>query len=247
MRIPLIVAHRGASSAERENTVEAFRTAGRMKADMVELDVRRTCDGQLVVHHDAHIDGVAIITMRADQLPKYVPSLSLALDACAGMDVNVEIKNDPDEPDFDLQRTLADQVVELLATRTDHDRMLISSFDRATINAVRQLDRTLRTGYLFTVPELVDGLTLEAFLHGVANEGHVAIHPYARVVTQSLVTGAHAVGLAVNVWTVDKPELLRQLADLGVDALITNVPDIARAVLREFSEVCHRDGSPLGR
>jgi glycerophosphoryl diester phosphodiesterase len=228
---PLIVAHRGASTAERENTVAAFRSAARMGADMVELDVRQTADGRLIVHHDAHIEGVAIITMRADELPTYVPTLAAALDACAGMDVNVEIKNDTGDPDFDAGRDVARRVVELLRTRADHDRMLISSFDRESINLVRRLDPTLRTGFLFTLPELVNGLSLEAFLKGIADEGHVAIHPYRRVVTRELVAASHAVGLAVNVWTVDKPELLRMLADLGVDALITNVPDIAREAL----------------
>jgi glycerophosphoryl diester phosphodiesterase len=64
-----VIAHRGASKAERENTVAAFRLAASMGADAVELDVRRSRDGVLVVHHDAHRGGEAegghsILTLR---------------------------------------------------------------------------------------------------------------------------------------------------------------------------------------
>ena len=231
VKMPLIVAHRGASKAERENTLEAFRAAKRLGADMVELDVRRTVDGVLVVHHVAHLGGTAIIDMRADELPSYVPTLSAALDSSDGMDVNVEIKSEEGEPDYDPDQRVAQQVVELLAGRPDHGRMLVSSFDRATVLAVRAADPSLKTGLLFVVPELVDGLTLEEFMREVAAEGHVAVHPNRHAATTELVEAAHAVGLLVNVWTVDKPAELRTLAARGVDALITNVPDIARDAL----------------
>ena len=198
---------------------------------MVELDVRRTADNVLIVHHDALIEGVPIKDMRADSLPAYVPTLEAALDACQGMDVNVEIKNIEGEPDYDPDQMVAGQVVTLLNTRGDHDRMLISCFDRETVNAVRKLDPTLRTGYLVVKPEPARGRTLADYATSIADEGHVAIHPHKRYVTPELVAVAHAVGLAVNVWTVDKPDQLKSLAALGVDALITNVPDTARTVL----------------
>ncbi|MFM9131198.1 MAG: glycerophosphodiester phosphodiesterase, partial [Actinomycetota bacterium] len=67
---PQIIAHRGASRAETENTLAAFRTAGRMGADAVELDVRRTLDGAMAVHHDDHLaDGRNIVDLDAAELP----------------------------------------------------------------------------------------------------------------------------------------------------------------------------------
>src|SRR5258708_30567760 len=91
-----ISAHRGASAAHPENTVEAFRAAGPLGATWVELDVRRTADGRLAVHHDAHLsDGRAIVDMAARDLPSTVPSLAEALAASAPLPVNVEIKNSP--------------------------------------------------------------------------------------------------------------------------------------------------------
>ncbi|MCB0955889.1 MAG: glycerophosphodiester phosphodiesterase, partial [Ilumatobacter sp.] len=73
-----------------ENTVAAFRRAGEMGADAVELDVRRTADGVLVVHHNPHLaDGRLIATTANRDLPPTVPTLGEALDACEGMWVNV--------------------------------------------------------------------------------------------------------------------------------------------------------------
>jgi glycerophosphoryl diester phosphodiesterase len=224
----MIVAHRGASKAAKENTIEAFQLARTLGAAMVELDVRRTSDDALAIHHDPHIDGVAIVSMLYSDLPTWVPLLHEALDACDGMEVNIEIKNDDAEVDFDETRSLVPAVIELLRVRGDGDRMLISSFDRETVRAVRIHEPTLRTGYLFTIPEL----PLDEFMAGIAREGHVAIHPNRYAATSELCDAAHAVGLAVNVWTVDKPEEMLRLAANGVDAIITNLPDVAVATFK---------------
>src|SRR3954465_10689247 len=107
-----IFAHRGASARYTENTVSAFQGARDVGADWVELDVRRTLDGALAVHHDAHLaDGRAIVDLAAAALPAEVPSLAEALAACAPMGVNVEIKNWPVDVDFDPAAALVEPVV----------------------------------------------------------------------------------------------------------------------------------------
>jgi glycerophosphoryl diester phosphodiesterase len=237
--VPKIVAHRGASKAERENTLAAFQAALAQGADMVELDVRRTSDGKLIIHHDPHVvteagTTHAICELQAVDLPPHVPTLTEALDACVGMEVNVEIKNDDTEPDFDPTRSLADAVVKLLRARSDCDQMLVSSFDYATIQRVRELAPDIKTGLLFVAPEL-DGAApnpLAEFIDRIANDGHVAIHPHRYAATAELIEAAHARNLAVNVWTVDNPEELRALSNFGVDALITNTPEAARAAIQ---------------
>ncbi len=238
-KIPKIVAHRGASKAERENTIAAFHAALAQGADMVELDVRRTSDGKLIIHHDPHVVTEAGTThvigeLQAVDFPPHVPTLTQALDACAGMEVNVEIKNDDAEPDFDASRSLADAVVEVLRPRSDCDQMLVSSFDYETIQRVRALAPEIKTGFLFVLPELDSALEmpLAAFINRIAEDGHVAIHPHRYAVTAELIEAAHARNLAVNVWTVDEPEELRALSNLGVDALITNTPEAARAAIQ---------------
>jgi glycerophosphoryl diester phosphodiesterase len=225
--VTCVIAHRGASRAAPENTVAAFRRAAEMGADMVELDVRRSADGRLVVHHDPHLtDGRAVAATPAGELPAAVPSLDTALDACAGMAVNIEIKNDPDEPGFEPDRALADDVAAAVAARGDTDRVVVSSFDRASIDRLNEVaSPPIATAWLVTVPPA------DAVEVAVAG-GHQALHPWWPAVDRALVDRAHAAGLAVNVWTCDDPEAMVRLAGWGVDGICTNVPDVAIEVLR---------------
>ncbi len=84
---PQVFAHRGASAARPENTLDAFRHARELGADWVELDVRaHRATTRFVVHHDAHLpDGRALGRPRSAELPASVPTLDEALDACAGL------------------------------------------------------------------------------------------------------------------------------------------------------------------
>lgn len=220
----LVIAHRGASRAATENTLDAFRIAGDMGADGVELDVRRSADDQLVVHHDPTVaDGRLIRATVASDLPTDVPMLDDALDACSGMFVNIEIKNDPSEPDFDPTDWVARNTVVHLLKRDAGPRWLISSFRLETVDLCRRLMPGIRTAWL--VQAATDDVILTT-----ARSGHTAVHPWVDTVTEASVRAAHGAGLAVNTWTCDDPERLRELIAWGVDGICTNVPDVALAV-----------------
>ena len=223
-----VIAHRGASAAAPENTLEAFFLAKQLGADWVELDARRTADGQVIVHHDDHLgDGRFIVEMDRAALPPSVCDLTDALDACAGMSVNIEIKNWPDDRDFDHTFAVAEFVAAEIGRRSSHGEVLVSCFHQPTLDRVHQLDPTIPTAFLHHFdPRSWSELAAE-----IAAAGHVALHPWDRVVDQELVDAARAHGLEINVWTVDDPERMAALIALGVDGLCTNVPDVARAVV----------------
>ncbi|MFN8018112.1 MAG: glycerophosphodiester phosphodiesterase [Acidimicrobiales bacterium] len=224
-----VIAHRGASAAAPENTIEAFRLARRLGADWVELDARRTADGHIVVHHDAELaDGRTICELRRVELPDHVCDLDAALDACEGMSVNIEVKNWPEDPDFDEGESVARAVVELVQRRSMADRVLVSCFHYPTIELVRALDPSIPTAFLHIV---VEGRTWDELAADVAAAGHAALHPWDGFVDEALVAAAKAHGLEVNVWTVDDPDRMAQLVALGVDGICTNVPDVAREVV----------------
>jgi glycerophosphoryl diester phosphodiesterase len=228
-RNPLIIAHRGAAHPRThpENTIAAFRRARSLAADWVELDVRRTADGAIAVHHDAHLpDGRPIVSLRRDELPGHVPDLDEALSACMGMGVNVEIKNFPSEPDHDPANRLAQTVVEVVRRADPPVSVLVSSFDRGALDRVRELAPSLPTALLTFV--LDDPAATIAWC---AAGGHRALHPYDATVDRALVDAAHEHGLAVNVWTVDQPDRIVALAEMGVDGICTNVADVARRAI----------------
>jgi glycerophosphoryl diester phosphodiesterase len=222
---PLVIAHRGASADAPENTLQAYRLAASQGADWVELDVRRTADDRLAVLHDAALpDGRTLVDCAWSELPDTVPSLAAALDACAGMGVNIEIKNAPVDPDYDPGDTVADAVVGLLDERSGRDEVLISSFTPHTVNRVRAVAPGLATAWL-----VMQGTS--ATVETAVAEGHRALHPWDHGTTADVVERARREHLEVNVWTVDDPERMRALTAMGVTGIVTNVPERAREVL----------------
>ena len=217
-----VIAHRGASVAEPENTLPAFLVAAEMGADGVELDVRRTADGRLAVHHDGHLpDGRAIVATVAADLPGHVPELAAALDACRGLAVvNVEIKNHPADVDFDESLAVIDAVVAELAARPGDERarLLVSCFHLPSVDRVRELAPDLATAWLVfgpgvepDIPPGVEGAKVLA--ERTAAHGHAALHPHHLLVTPGLVEAAHAAGVAVNTWTCDDPDRIVWLSE----------------------------------
>ena len=117
----------------------------------------------------------------------------------------------------------------LLDARGDRDRVIVSSFQLATIDRVRAGSASVPTGFL-TVTRADPGT-----MDRIAGLGHHALHPGRQAMTRrratQIVADAHHRGLQVNVWTVNAPATIRRLAEAGVDALITDVPDTARIAL----------------
>jgi glycerophosphoryl diester phosphodiesterase len=226
--VALVLAHRGANRYAPDNTLAAFRRAVELGADGVELDVHRTADDVLVVRHDAGTPAGVLSQLTSAELSSAlpeVPRLDEVLDVCAERLVNVEIKNVPGEGDWDPSQRAASLLVELLGARNGRDRVLVSSFDLASVDRVRSLSPTLPTALLTWGTDPFEGLAI------AESHGHSALHPDVRSVAGrsagAIVTRAHERGLQVNVWTVNDPDVLVSLAAAGVDALITDVPDIA--------------------
>lgn len=234
----LNIAHRGASALAPENTLAAFRKAIEAGADMVELDVRLTRDGHLVVIHDGNVrrttNGSGLVArMTLEEVkaldagsrfsPAFVgekiPTLDEVIGATRGrIALNVEVKAPPVAEDLvihSLLRTLAGAGVER--------DVLVSSFWRSTLRKLRKRSALVRTALLYNV-----AISPVAAAKAV---GATALHPNVAMVSQEIVRKAHEEGLAVNVWTVDGPREMRRLRSLGVDGIITNNPSLLREVL----------------
>ena len=226
---PLIIAHRGASADFPENSLDAFSGALQQGADWVELDVRRSKDGVLVVHHDAHLAGGDLIKdLDSNSLPEGVPSLAEAFEASESMGVNIEIKHLPGEPDFDEVDLVCEAVVGLVRAYRSTDKILVSSFDINAIDRIKETDPLIATGWL--VAERSDGIQI---LDRASSHNHSAINPWDDLVDESLIEEAHSRGLNVNVWTVDDESRILQLSEWGVDGIITNFPSLAVEVLNQ--------------
>lgn len=241
---PAIVAHRGASSTRPENTLGAFDEALRLGARIVELDVRLSRDGVAVVMHDPTVDrttnGIGAVheltaaeigALDAGTPEEAVPRLEEVLELVSGRGaLALEIKNLPGEPGFESgrERIVEETHAELARTSFDGPVLLVS-FNPASIRASRAIDPAVPTGFLTTGPVP----PREALAYAVAM-GHELVLPGTRSLIPegaAFVDEAHAAGVRVGTWTADDPDEVELLLDRGVDAVASNDPAMALAVL----------------
>ncbi len=251
---PLLIAHRGGSGLAPENTLLAFRRAVEWwHADVLELDVRPTRDGEAVVFHDATLDRTTDGTgpvadrslgeLRALDAGFHfsrdggrsqsfrgtgvgIPTLAEVLQAFPHARVNVEIK------DGRAQRRVAEAVREARAER----RVLIAAGKRANRSFFRDY-----AGPVSASEEELRTFFVHHRLHAAAfHRPEVDAlqlperHRSMRVVSPRFVREAHAKNLAVHVWTVDEEADMRRLLEWGVDGIITDRPDRLARVLHEI-------------
>lgn len=231
----MVLAHRGGSGYHRENTLAAFAQALSLGADGIELDVRQSADGVAVVHHDPELDGISLRCLDAAALPEWVPTIEEAMATCsAAALLDIEVKTSPEDPAGEDSEPLARAVADLVNARRRHgkgpEQVLVTSFGRKTLLAVRDAVPDIPIGLL--VPpsaEVAGGLTQAISL------GAAVFLPHFSQLSPRLVEEAHGRGLAVFAWTVnDAAEILAAEAG-GVDAIITDdVPEALK--LRSASQ-----------
>ena len=235
-----IWAHRGASAQAPENTLLSFAKAIDMKADGFELDVQLTSDGIPVVCHDFEIDRVSngkglikdhtLSELRRMNFNRHfpeqgfatIPTLAEVFDLIrpTDLEINVEIKSGQV-----IYPGIEEKILSLEKTFSLEGRIWYSSFNHLSVMKIRQLEPASRCGVLFDCV-LVDPWTYAARL------GVQAIHPYHSILAYpGLVKACKESGIAIHAWTVDKPEDLRRAFGLGIEAVITNRPDLAREIL----------------
>ena len=224
MRRPTVIAHRGASGYEYENSRAAFRRAVMLDADGIELDVHATLDGAIVVHHDPELPGFGPIAMltaaEARQLRirngETLPLLSEILDLVGERDVYVEVKSLPAHHDAELLR--------VLEAGPAPDRYAIHSFDHRIVRRLGAASAELRRGILLSS-------YLDDPLAAMRAVGATTLWQEWQLVDRELVDRVHEAGCAIIAWTVNEIGDLERLARLGVDGLCGNYPDRTRVAI----------------
>lgn len=242
-----VIAHRGFSGRGPENTLVALRLAIEVGADMAEIDVGLSRDGHVVVLHDATLerttDGSGLLSdatledlRRLDAGSWFdsrfagepVPTLAEALDLVKGkILLNIEIKT---EAVTDTAvGGVVDKVLALVEARRMHDQIVISSFDPRALAQARELDPEVRTASLYN-RELHKG---QGPLEVMAAVGSNGFNISQKLISGQIVAACHRHRRPVAVYTVNTEKKMRQLIDLGVDALFTDHPDRLKKVLAQ--------------
>jgi glycerophosphoryl diester phosphodiesterase len=238
----LNIAHRGASAAAPANTMAAFEKASELGADGIELDVLLSADGIPVVIHDDTVDATTdgsgpVAEMALAQLKQLdagshfdpafagerIPTLEEVLQAFGSrLLLNIELK------DFGLSdKSLERATIGLVEQRNLSDRVFLSSFNPFSLRRAKRIAPHIAVGLLYS-PDLPLPLRRAwlAFLFP-----HEARHPAHTMVNAEYMAWARRRGYRVNTWSVNDPDEMRRLVGLGVNGIITDVPDVLRSIL----------------
>ncbi|MBO3753602.1 MAG: glycerophosphodiester phosphodiesterase [Candidatus Brockarchaeota archaeon] len=221
----LKIGHRGAKFYEPENTLRSFRKALELGVDAVELDVRRTRDGELVVIHDAGVERttngkglVRELTLKEIRRldagkGEKIPTLEEALDFLDGkVKILIELKEEGFE----------EEVLKLVRGKRLEKNVILISFLEDALRRIRRLDKDVETGLIYVKHEN----PVEAALELKANY----LLPQYRFTHSALIKRARENGLKVIVWTINDEKEASEYAEKGVDGITSDKPDIFKAV-----------------
>ena len=230
---PVVVGHRGVRRpGVLENTPEAFALASQAGAEWVELDARRSAEGVAVCYHNGRTpDRVPVVEQNVEQLAELhgICTLAEALSSLAdGLGANIEVKNLPGEPDYDVDDGIVATVLADVERLAGDRPLLFSSFNPLTVTALRQSRPDAAIGLIHW-----RSLALEDSVPIALEYGASALVPELGAVGLDAggVAAIHEAGLEVMVWTVNEVDTVRQLASAGVDAVCTDDPGTLRAGL----------------
>lgn len=247
-----VISHRGANRQAPQNTLPAFKKSLEIGVDGFETDVHVTADGVPVVCHNYTINDTSsgageIAKMTLEQLRNHefgsyfnerfsnikIPTLEefLELSEKAAIEIlNIELKT-PRVPCTDIVR----KTIEAVKAHGLFNKLLISSFSPELLIEAKEIDENCQTAFLYS-PERKTAMKMWYRAAEYAREiGANALHPHHIYVTKRYVEKAHALGIKVNVWTIDKESLAVKMIKAGVDGLITDRPEMARALIEKYS------------
>jgi glycerophosphoryl diester phosphodiesterase len=240
-RLPLVGAHRGASALETENTIAAFTRAIEIGAEMIEFDVRRTADGQLIVFHDEDVRGRPIRTMTLTDLLDLsddvaIPTLAETLAATRGrIQLDVELK----EPGYE------DEVVGDVRDRFGLEDAAFSSFSVSAVAAIAQRHPDARVGLIIDSQleseidawrdfmdeheRAPDPADVVAIVGG--SGGSFVAASYQLLALPGYEDAIAAAGYPIYTWTVNDQDVMRRLfADAAIAGVLSDHPDVALRV-----------------
>jgi glycerophosphoryl diester phosphodiesterase len=243
-----IIAHRGASAYYPENTIISFKGAMNMAADMVELDVQLTSDGEVVVFHDKKISRCTSGRGRIADYPlaklkkldagswfdkkfqgERIPTLLEVLGLCKNkIAVNIEIKAEAVKDT--ISGGIEEKCLDIVEKTGMRRHVVFSSFDARAIGHLRHMDGKIPAAVLFEKKHDVSQLP-SAIVFALDAD---AFNCSRRELNKAWLADLNAHGIPVNVYTINDEKNMRRLLALGVDGIFTNKPDILKRVLDDF-------------
>ena len=230
MRKTMIIAHRGASAFAKENTIESFRKAIDLGADMIEIDVRRTKDHILIVHHDELIKGKRVKELTYDEIFKMARDQGFSL---ATFEEVLKYTSEKIKLDIELtEETYEKGVIELLSRYFKTDQYVITSFYDSCIRRIKDDHPDIKVGLILGISKTKHPIRTRFSEFFPAKRCREAKADFLVARRNLLWFGflerAKRDNKPVFVYTVNDQKMIeKMLQDPRIDAIITDKPDLA--------------------
>lgn len=242
-RNPIVVAHRGASGYAPENTMAAIKKAITMGVDMIEIDVQLSKDNEVVLMHDLTVDRTTngkgkVRDLYLEEIKKLdagkwfssefsgekVPTLEEVIQAINGQcKLLIEVKRVKSK-----KLEIENKIVQLINKYNAYNWCIVQSFETQVIKNIQALDKSIECHKLVTMnisvlPLHIDSRIKTGTIYKYKNVQ--SINPYFKMLNKRKVKKIHSYGQKVITWTVNEPEDMKRMIEMGVDGIITNYPD----------------------
>lgn len=225
----IIIAHRGASGYEFENSMAAFKKAIELKADMIETDAQKTKDGEIVLNHDnsikkttnqkGRLSGLSFTELKNIRLKNGdpIPTYQDLIDLCRGkIQINLEIK----------ARNIEKTVIDITLKNRMIDDVVFSCFSFDALKKIREISSKARIAYLIIIQGSFIA-RLNFWMKKITDLGIESINPFHQFISSKLVHEAHKRDIKILPWTINDPKKIRTLIkEKQIDGVFTDYPDV---------------------
>jgi len=228
-----IISHRGRTSKNSEdNTLQAIDDAINLKIDMVEVDIRKTKDSQIVCFHDSVLKGIPLKDMNYPEILEINPNIptleQVLLLSKDKIEVDVEFK------EYGYEK----EVISLLLGYFEYESFIVKSFNLDIVKKVKEIDDQVRAGMLLgseiSFNQLLDVIYESLFLYKFKASNADFISPYYKIFEAGWVNRFASKGIPIQVWTVNDQDLLKTLIHQDIDSVVTDIPEIAQKIRKSI-------------
>ena len=224
-----IISHRGRTSKNSEdNTLKAVNDAINLKIDMVEVDIRRTKDSQVICFHDPVLNGMALKDMTYSEIIELNPNVptleQVLLLSRDKIEVDIEFKEHGYEK----------EVIPMILDYFVYEKFIVKSFNMDVVKKVKEIDEKIKVGMLLgseiSFSQLLEVVYESLFLYKFNESGADFISPYYKLYEAGWINRFVSQGIPIQVWTVNDQDLLKTLIHQDIYSVVTDTPEMAQKI-----------------
>jgi len=228
-----IISHRGRTSKNSEdNTLQAINDAINLSIDMVEVDIRKTKDSQIICFHDPTLNGVLLKDMDYSEIIEINPNIPT-------LEQVLWTSKDRIEMDFEFKESgYEKEIISIILDYFEYNDFIVTSFNIDVVRKVKEIDDKIKVGMLLgsevSPTQLLKVIYESLFLYNFKTSGADFISPYYKIYEAGWINRFVRKKIPILVWTVNDQDLLKTLIHQEIYSVVTDIPEIALKIRKSI-------------